>query len=71
MPLLKKLQWCEVAERLVRAHGVVGFLPLPELAIESRHLQRAIVHLVELLGMSALSPFDRPIELRGARGQNE
>ena len=28
MPLLEELQWCEIAKGLVRAHGVVGFLPL-------------------------------------------
>jgi hypothetical protein len=62
MPLPEELQWGEIAQRLVRADGVVGFLPLPQFAIEGCHLQRAVGNLVELLGMGPLSTFDRPVE---------
>jgi hypothetical protein len=63
MPLLKELRWGEIAERPVRADGVIGFLPVPQFAIKGRHLQRAVRNLVKLLGMGALSTLDRPIEL--------
>jgi hypothetical protein len=67
VPLLQVLFGGRVAERLVRAHGVVGFLPLPEFAIQRRHFQRAARYLVELLPMGARGAFDGAIELGRAR----
>lgn len=54
----------EVAEGLVRTHGVVDFFPLAEFTIEFFHLQRAGSDLIELLGVGAVGAFDGAVEFR-------
>jgi hypothetical protein len=55
----------------MRADGVVDFFPLPQLAIECFHFQRARRDRTELLGVGAVGAFHRAVEFRGTRGQHE
>jgi len=55
----------------MRTDGVVDLFPLPQLAIEFFHFQRAGRDLVELLGVGAVGAFDGAVELGRARGEHE
>lgn len=63
-PAGDEFQWGEVGERLVRAHAVVGMLPLAELTIEPRGLIRVGMHLVELFMVGAVGTLDMGIQFR-------
>jgi hypothetical protein len=70
-PRLEILCRSAVAEKFVRPHGVVGFLPLPWFTIRRRHIQRAIRQLAKLFGVGPLGALDGALQLRGARRQDE
>jgi hypothetical protein len=55
----------------MRPHGVVDLFPLPQLAVEFLHLQRAGRDLIELLGVIALGALDRAVELGRAWRMHE
>ena len=55
----------------MRADGIVDFFPVPQLAIELLHFQRAGRDLVELLGVGAVGAFDGAVEFGRARGKDE
>src|ERR1700675_2761781 len=69
--LEQELAGSEVAERLMRTHGVVDFLPLAQFAIELFHFQGTGRDLVKLLGVSAVGAFDGAVEFGGAGRQHE
>jgi hypothetical protein len=54
LPGLEELEWGEIAERLVRAHGVVDVFPATELGIELRDIPVFGDHLIELFMVSAM-----------------
>jgi hypothetical protein len=58
---VEELERGEVAEGLMRADGVVDSFPVPQLAIEFFHFQRARRDLVELLGVGAVGAFDNAV----------
>src|ERR1700675_3202723 len=66
--LEQELAGSEVAERLMRTHGVVDFLPVAQFAIELFHFQGTGRDLVKLLGVSAVGAFDGAVEFGGAGG---
>jgi len=68
MPRLEVLCGSAVAEKLVRAYGVVGFLPLPWFTIGRRHIQRAVRQLVRLFGVGQLGALDGAMQLRDRDG---
>src|SRR5712692_5907953 len=55
----------------MRTYGVVDLFPLPQLAVELFHLQRAGRDLIELLGVGTLGPLDRAVEFRRTGRQHE
>ena len=55
----------------MRANGGIDFFPLPQLAIEFVHLQRAGGDLLKFLSVGAVSAFDGAVEFGGARWQHE
>ena len=63
-PTSDEFQWSEVSEGLVRAHAVVGVLPIAELMIEALWLVGVCVHLVELFVMGAVGSLDMGVQLR-------
>jgi hypothetical protein len=71
MQLLEVLCRSPAAEKLVRAYGDVGFLPLLWFTIHRRHIRRADRHLVKLFGVGPLGALDGAMQLRGARPRDE
>ena len=68
LPVGKELVGCEVVQGLVRADVVVDVLPLQQGLVEGGDLQVAIVDLIELLRVSALTPYPSTgLGLRGGR----
>ena len=55
----------------MRADGIVDFFPVPQLAIELFHFQRARGDLVELFRVGAVGAFNGAVEFGGTRGQHE
>jgi hypothetical protein len=51
----------------MRAQGVVDVFPVPQLAIELFHFQRAGRDLVELLGVGAVGAFDGAVVFQRRR----
>jgi hypothetical protein len=68
---LEELLGGELAEGLVGADGVVDGFPGDELAIEGWDVHGWGLDLVELLGVSSLSPLDGAIELGRAWREDE
>jgi hypothetical protein len=61
----------QIAEGLMRADGVVDFLPVTEFAVEFFHFQGAGGDLVELLGVGAVGAFDGAVEFGRTWRQDE
>ena len=62
---------CQIAKGLMGANGIVGRLPLALRRAKRREIQIAGIGFIELFGMGPVRPFDGPVELRGARRQDE
>src|SRR5579859_4001044 len=68
----QELKRSEIAQRLMRAHGVVDALPGAGLTIEGGDAEVAErAQFIELLGMRALGALDRAVESGRARRQHE
>ena len=65
--VLKKLQGRLIPQGLMGSDTVIDMFPLPELLIQLRDSPRTLIDLVKLLGMGALRPLHRPIELWALR----
>jgi hypothetical protein len=63
-PEFQEFERGEIAKRLVRAHGIVNVFPATKLRIELRDVPARRDHLIELLVVRAIRPFDLPVELR-------
>ena len=61
--LMEKLKRGKVAHGLVRAQGVVGPLPNPEVPVLGGYIQVIVVELIKLLSVGPLGPLYAPIEL--------
>ena len=70
-PALQEFERGEIAERLVRAHGVVDVFPTTKLGIELRDVLAVGNHLIKLLVVRAMRAFDLPIEFRRTRREHE
>ena len=70
-PALQEFERGEIAERLVRAHGVVDVFPTTKLGIELRDVPAVGNHLLKLLAVRAMRAFDLPIKFRGTRREHE
>src|SRR6266511_1918139 len=71
IPSRDELQWGEVAERLVGAHGVVDDFPGSQLGAQLGHGRGRETALVELLGVSPLGALDGAVQFWTARRQLE
>ena len=68
-PPLEKFERGEIAERLMRADGVVDVFPAAELGMEMRDVPVLGDHLIELLVVRATGAFEVTVE-SGRTGRN-
>jgi len=68
---MEEFERSEIAERLVRTHGVVDMFPAAKLGIELRNVPVLGDHLIELLVVSAMRPFDVAVEFWRAWREHE
>src|SRR5579859_2694931 len=69
--MLKEFQRSEIAEGLVRAHGVVDVLPATKLRIQLCDVPVFRYDLIELLVVSAMRSFDVAVQLGGTGREHE